>query len=78
MLTTLKLLRLERGLTLRAVQSGTGIHYSLLSRYEHGVMKCSETHQERLAVFFGMTISELFRDGFAVKCSKIGSKTLDK
>jgi transcriptional regulator with XRE-family HTH domain len=78
MLTTLKLLRLERGLTLRSVQIGTGIHYSLLSRYENGVMKSSEAHQERLAGFYGMTISELFRDGFAVKCSKIGSKTLDK
>ena len=51
---------IDRGLTMRQVESETGVVRSRLSEYERALAEPRVTVAIKLAKFFGMTVEELF------------------
>lgn len=70
MLSLLKALRLEKGLTVRALAAEIGIHPSLISQFENRRLYCREAHQKTLAEFYGAPVEKLFENGFARPCGE--------
>jgi transcriptional regulator with XRE-family HTH domain len=55
----LRLIRNERGLSQRDVESATGIHYSSVAHYELGLKNPSRKKLEALAKYYGVSVSWL-------------------
>lgn len=65
-LLTLRQFRKMLGLSLRAVEKGTGINRGLLSTYERGLVEPSASKLLTLADFFGLSpnrLLEMLRQG---------------
>lgn len=65
MLSMLKVLRQEKGLTVRQLGAETGIHPSLISQFENRRLFCRAAHQKTLAEFYGAPVDEIFENGFS-------------
>lgn len=61
---TLRQMREERGLTLRALEAETGINISQLSKFENG-LNISPLAALRLAHFYGIPVATLYPDAIA-------------
>ena len=62
--TRLARLRSARSLTLRDVQAGSGLTLGFLSQLERGQTNISVGNLKRLADFYGVSLRELFDDGY--------------
>jgi len=60
-LTTLRLTRLQMGLSQHEVEMKTGIHQALLSLYEREIRAPNDTHKETLAKLYSKEVWELWR-----------------
>jgi transcriptional regulator with XRE-family HTH domain len=59
-LTTLRLTRLQEGMSQHEVEMKTGIHQALLSLYERELRTPNDTHKETLAKLYSKKIEELW------------------
>jgi len=71
MLSRLKALRQEKGLTVRALGAEIGIHPSLISQFENRRLYCREAHQKTLSEFYGAPVAGIFENGFARPCEEV-------
>lgn len=71
MLSVLKALRHEKGITVKGLHDATGIHHSLLSQFENRRIYCREAHQKTLAEFYGVPVEEIFENGFSRPCEEV-------
>ena len=55
----LKELRLERGLTLKYMELGTGINFTTLSKYENNIQQPKLATWEKLADYFNVSVDYL-------------------
>ena len=60
-LTTLRLTRLQEGLSQHEVEMKTGIHQALLSLYERKLRTPSDAHKKALAEFYGKKVEQLWK-----------------
>jgi transcriptional regulator with XRE-family HTH domain len=63
--TKLKILRLERRLSLFDVGKNVDIRDNVLSTYERRRNTVYPKHRRALAAFYGVSENDLFEDGFA-------------
>ncbi len=59
-LTTLRLTRLQEGLSQHEVETKTGIHQALLSLYERKLRTPSDAHKKAISKLYGKKIEELW------------------
>ena len=69
-MTRLKILRLERGLSLFDVGKSVDIRDNMLSTYERRRNTVYPKHRRALAEFYGVAEDELFEDGFAKEANE--------
>ena len=59
-LTTLRLTRLQEGLSQHEVEMKTGIHQALLSLYERELRTPNDAHKDALAKLYSKKVKELW------------------
>ena len=63
MVTNLRTIRKERGMTQGQLSEATGIHKITISKYESGKVDPTLTSAERIATALGVTINDLSGGG---------------
>lgn len=63
MVTNLRTIRKERGMTQGQLSEATGIHKITISKYESGKVDPTLTSAERIATALGVTINDLIGGG---------------